>query len=205
VTMARMRLLVITGPSAVGKMTVGRAIAARSDFRLFHNHATIEPLLEVFDYGTLPFMTLMSEWRRRLFEEAAAYGTDLVFTLVWGLELESDASFVRELAAPYVDRRAEVAFAELVADLDTRLARNRTDHRLEVKASKRDLAWSDGNVRELESHVMTTDPRPFDDPARPPVTPGEWLIAQHRHLRLDNTHLTPDEAAEAILTWLNSG
>ena len=36
-----MRLLLITGPPAVGKMTVGRAVAAQSDFRLFHNHHTI--------------------------------------------------------------------------------------------------------------------------------------------------------------------
>ena len=31
-----MRLLVIIGPPAVGTMTVGRELAARSDFRLFH-------------------------------------------------------------------------------------------------------------------------------------------------------------------------
>ncbi len=48
----------VFGPPAVGKMTVGRAVAARSDFRLFHNHAVIEPLLEVFDYGTPPFVRL---------------------------------------------------------------------------------------------------------------------------------------------------
>jgi len=192
-----MRLLVIIGPPAVGKMTVGRAIAARTDFRLFHNHATIEPLLEVFDYGTPPFMTLMGEWRRRLFEEAAAAGTDLVFTFVWGLELERDAAFIAALIAPYVERGAEVAFAELVADLDIRLERNRTEHRLAVKASKRDLDWSDGNVRGLESYVLSTDPH------RDPQTPGERLIAQHRHLRLDNTHLTPDQAADRVLDWLD--
>ena len=47
-----MRLLLIIGPPAVGKMTVGRAVAGSSAFRLFHNHHTIEMLLDVFDYGT---------------------------------------------------------------------------------------------------------------------------------------------------------
>jgi hypothetical protein len=154
--MGRMRLLVIFGPPAVGKMTVGRAIAARSTFRLFHNHATIEPLLDVFDYGTPPFMTLMGEWRRRVVQEAAASGTDLVFTFVWGLDLEEDAVEMKELIAPYVDAGAEVAFVELSADLATRLERNRTEHRLAEKKSKRDLDWSDGNVRELERYVMNT-------------------------------------------------
>ena len=194
----RQRFLLLMGTPAVGKMTVGRAIAARSDLRLFHNHATIEPLLEVFDYGVPPFMRLMGEWRRRLVEEAAAYGTSLVFTFVWGLEFEEDAEFVRSLLAPYAGRGADIAVVELVADLDTRLARNRTEHRLAVKPSKRDLDWSDGNVRDLESCVMVTDP------ARDPQTPGEQLIATYPHLRLDNTHLTPDEAADRILEWLEA-
>lgn len=190
-----MRLLVIFGPPAVGKMTVGRAVAARSSFRLFHNHAVIEPLLEVFDYGTPPFMTLMGEWRRRVVQEAAASGTDLLLTFVWPLQLEGEAEFMAELLAPYVERGAEIAFAELYADLDTRLERNRSEHRLAEKRSKRDLAWSEGNVRELERHVLNT---------RAGVDgPGARMLAAHRHLRLDNTALTPGDAADRILAWLD--
>lgn len=189
-----MRLLVIFGPPAVGKMTVGRAVADRSEFRLFHNHATIEPLLEVFDYGTPPFTTLMGEWRRRVVEEAAGFGTDLLFTFVWGLELEADAVAMEELIAPYAAAGAEVAFVELVADLDTRLARNRTEHRLAEKRSKRDVAWSDDNLRELERHVMST--------RADRQLPADALLSRHPHLVLDNTDLSADEAAEWILAWL---
>ena len=191
-----MRLLVIFGPPAVGKMTVGRAVAARSEFRLFHNHATIEPLLEVFDYGTLPFTTLMGEWRRRVVEEAAAFGTDLLFTFVWGLEIEADAAAMVELITPYAAAGADVAFVELSASLDTRLERNRTEHRLAEKRSKRDVEWSDGNVRELERHVLNTrsDRR----------LPADAVLARYPHLRLDNTDLSADEAAVRILAWLGS-
>ena len=190
-----MRLLVIFGPPAVGKMTVGRAVAARSSFRLHHNHAAIEPLLEVFDYGSPPFTTLMGEWRRRVFEEAAAHGTDLVFTFVWGLDLEGEAALMRDLIAPYVDRGAEVAFVELVADLDTLLVRNRTEHRLAEKRSKRDVDWSDGNVRELERFVMNTGAGPL---------PADDVLSRHPHLVLPNTELSADEAADRILAWLTA-
>jgi hypothetical protein len=195
VTMSPMRLLVIFGPPAVGKMTVGRAVAARSEFRLFHNHATIEPLLDVFDYGTPPFMTLMTEWRSRVVEEAAAFGTDLVFTFVWGLEIEADAAGMAALIAPYADAGAEVAFVELVADLDTRLGRNRTEHRLAEKKSKRDVDWSDGNLRELERHVMNT--------VGASRTPAQDVLDRHPHLVLDNSELSPDDAADLILAWLS--
>jgi hypothetical protein len=192
------RLLVIFGPPSVGKMTVGRAVAARSDFRLFHNHAVLEPLLEVFEYGTPPFMRLLGEFRRRVISEAAASGTDLVLTFVWGLELEDDAREVAAYIRPYVEAGAAVSFVELSADLGTRLERNRTEHRLAEKRSKRDLSWSDDNVREWERHVMNTT---SGDPAD--RTPGERLLEAHRHLRLDNTGISADQAAERILAWLD--
>ena len=191
-----MRLLVVFGPPSVGKMTVGRAVTARSSFRLFHNHAAIEPLLEVFHWGTESFHRLVGQWRRQVIEEAAASGTDLLVTFVWALQLEDDAREVAGYIAPYVDRGADVAFVELYADLPTRLERNRTEHRLLEKRSKRDVDWSDSNVREQEErHTMSTRPDG--------TTPGEWMLAGFRHLRLDNTYLSADQAAERILTWLD--
>ncbi len=38
-----MKLLIIAGDCAVGKMTVGQELAKISDLRLFHNHMMIEP------------------------------------------------------------------------------------------------------------------------------------------------------------------
>lgn len=173
-------------------MTVGRAVADRSAFRLFHNHHTIEPLLDVFDYGTPPFSTLNSEFRRRIIEEAADAGTDLVFTFVWDLDLPEESDWLARLVEPYADR---VAVVELVAGLDTRLARNRTEHRLAEKKSKRDLEWSDANVRGMEAdHRMSSVPG-LD-------APGERLLAQWPHLVLDNTDLPADEVADRILAWL---
>jgi hypothetical protein len=155
----------------------------------------IEPLLEVFDYGTPAFNRLRAGLRRAIIEEAAASGTDLVITFVWGLQLESDAREVADYLAPYVDRGADIAFVELYADLPTRLERNRTEHRLAEKRSKRDVAWSDGNVQEMETHTMSTVPGGS--------TPGERMLNGHRHLRLDNTALPADAAAEQILGWLD--
>ena len=187
-----MRLLLLLGPPAVGKMTVGRAIAERSTYRLFHNHHTIELLLDVFDYGTPPFRALNTEIRSRVIEEAAAAESDLVFTFVMGMDDEDEADHLARLAAPYGD---DVAVVELVADLDTRLFRNRTQLRLAEKRSKRDVEWSDDNVRELEAgYRMTTEPGRD--------APGERLLARWPHLVVDNTDVQPDEVAERVVDWL---
>lgn len=188
-----MRLVVVFGPPAVGKMTVGRAMCARSAYRLFHNHTIIEPLLEVFDHGTPAFNTLVDEFRVRVMEEAAAAGTDLVATFVWSLDLPGEAETVRRYVEPYLARGGSLAFVELVAGLGVRLERNSTEHRLDHKRSKRDVAWSDDNVRAMERHTMSTGSGP---------TRADELLAAYPHLRLDNTELTPEQAADRILAWL---
>lgn len=187
-----MTLLFVFGPPAVGKMTVGRAIADASGFRLFHNHHVLEPLLDVFDYGTPPFNRLLEEFRLRVLEEAAESGVDLVYTLVWGLDLPEDAAYVRRHVQPFVERGRGVAFLELYADLGTRLLRNRTPYRLAEKKSKRDLAWSDENVRDMEQHQLNTGaPSPADE-----------VIADFPHLRIDNSGRTPEDVAAEVLAWL---
>ncbi len=190
-------LLLIIGPPAVGKMTVGRAVCARTGFRLFHNHHTIEPLLEIFGFGTPPFVALNGEFRRRVIEEAAASGTRLIFTFVWNVEEQGDADEVRRLVAPYADAGLPVSFVELYADLPTRLERNTGETRIAEKKSKRDLVWSDAHVRELEtSHVMNTRP------GHP--TPADDVLADFAHLRLDNSGLTPEQSAAEIAAWLDA-
>ena len=87
-----------------------------------------------------------------------------------------------------------MAFVELYAGLETRLERNRTEQRLEAKKSKRDVMWSDGNVRELEQHVLSS--------SAGSATLADELLGRHRHLRLDNTDLPPGQAAEQIFVWL---
>jgi hypothetical protein len=196
-TLRVVRLLVIFGPPSVGKMTVGSALTRLSDFRMFHNHAVLEPLLEVFDYGTPPFKRLLGEFRRRIISEAAGSGTDLVLTYVWALELEEDAREIGDYIRPYVEAGALVSFVELYANLETRLRRNRTEHRLAEKRSKRDVDWSDDNVRQLEQHVMSTGSAEGAD-----RTPGQRLLRQHQYLRLDNTGLSADETARQIVAWL---
>ena len=182
-----MHLVFLFGPQAVGKLAVGRALAARTPYRLLHNHATIEPLLEVFDWGTPPFETLKVEFRRRILEEALASGLPgLVFTYVWALDVPGDTAYVAGLADPVLAAGGRVDFVELYADEQTRLSREGTELRLSAKPSKRDVAWAREHLVDAgRRYRLSTGPDvPFPLP--------------HPHTVLDNTGLTPQEAAEEI-------
>lgn len=185
-------LLILFGPPAVGKMTIGRLVAAEGRFRLFHNHMTIEPLLETFGFGSPPFNTLNGEFRRRVMEEAAGHGVDLIFTVVWALDSQED----REVFESYVEIfKDEVAFVELRADLGTRISRNRTEGRLLHKASKRNLDWSENNVRQMETQWEMTSAAGYHA--------AEHLLSQHPHLVLDTVGLSPEESARRIIDWVD--
>lgn len=189
-----MHLVFVFGPPAVGKMTVGREIASRTGYKLLHNHMPIEPLLEIFEFGTPSFGRLVDDFRRRVIEEAIVSGLPgLVFTMVWGLDLPED----RALVSSYVDvveaAGGRVSFVELYAGLGERLERNRTELRLAEKRSKRDVEWSHGNVVELEAYVMSTGDRP---------TLADDLLERHEHLRIDNTSLSAPEAADRVVADL---
>ena len=46
------KLIMITGPQAVGKMRVGKEIEKITNFKVFHNHMTIDLVNNFFSYST---------------------------------------------------------------------------------------------------------------------------------------------------------
>src|SRR5438270_6300026 len=93
-----MNFVVIFGPPAVGKMTVGQELARLTGYKLFHNHVTIDLVSEYFEFGTPPFSRLVREFRARIIQEAAASEmAGLIFTFVWALDDERDKQFIDEL------------------------------------------------------------------------------------------------------------
>lgn len=179
-------LVLIVGPPAVGKMTVGYELARRTGLKLFHNHDTIELVLRFFPYQAPPFGRLVQEFRRRIFEEVAASELPgLIFTYVWAFDQESDDAAVADLAAVFSARGARVVYVELEAAQAERLRRNRTEFRLAHKPSKRDVAESRARLLEADSRYQLNSGGKFD--GRPD------------YLRIDNTDLAPEEVAERII------
>ena len=185
--------MVLFGPPAVGKMTVGRAVCEHTQFRLFLNHHTIEPLADVFGMGSAPFRALTSEFRHRVVQEAAEADVALMLTLVWNLGGTEDERWMRELVSPYANAGLPISFVELAADLTTRLARNRGEDRLLAKPSKRGFDWSEAHIRDREQWVMNTDPSL--------ELAADALLGSHRHLRLDNQLSDPQDTARQIVAW----
>lgn len=185
-----MQLVIIFGPPAVGKMTVGFELERLTGMPLFHNHMTIELILRFFPYGTPPFNRLVNEFRTRIFEEVAASNlSGMIFTYVWAFDEPEDKAFIDRMTAIFQARGGEVCFVELSSPLDERLRRNETELRLSEKPSKRNVERSRHNLVEMGQRYELN-------------TSGNFFYP-NQHLHVDNTNLTPEEVARQIVERFN--
>ncbi len=180
-----MKLIIISGPPAVGKMTVGRALSEITGYKLLYNHMTLELVNTFFDFGTEPFDRLDKTIRFSIFREVAASDiSGLIFTMVWDHDYTEDNDYIDEIEQIFNAHDAEIYFVELNATLEERLRRNRNPERLLAKPSKRDLSMSEKSLLQFESDCrMQSHPEEF---------PGRKV------LRIDNTTLSPNKLAREI-------
>lgn len=134
-----MKLVLIFGDSAVGKMTVGQELCKIMDLRLFHNHMSIEMTLEVF--GSFHQEAIL-KLRNVIFEEFSKtdnYG--LVFTFMWTFNEQEGWDIVKGITDIFEQQNADVYYVKLDASLEVRLERNRTENRLKIKFPKEILNY----------------------------------------------------------------
>lgn len=172
----------LIGDAAVGKMTVGQELMKITDLRLFHNHMTIEPVIEVFGYF---HGKSISRMRKIIFEEFAAsdnYG--LIFTYMWAFDQKSDWDSVENVTNIFRKNGADVYYVELVAPQEIRLQRNITENRLRHKASKRDI--------EISNQRLINDDKKY----RCVSNDGE--IQFDNYIKIDNSNLSAELVAMMI-------
>ncbi|WP_282605774.1 AAA family ATPase [Pelagibius sp. Alg239-R121] len=184
-----MKLVIIVGPPAVGKMTVGQELEKLSGYKLFHNHMTIEMVAPFFSYGSRQGRRLVQRLRHEFFEAFSEdCGPGYIFTYVWAFGEAGEREYIEGVADKFAKKGHEVFWIELEASLDERLKRNRTENRLKHKPSKRDLAWSDNNVLNMSDEYR--------------LNSSQGEIEHPNYLRIDNTRVSAPESARQIWAYV---
>lgn len=180
-----MKLVLIFGPQAVGKMTVGHELEKITGLKLFHNHMTIELVSNFFSYGSKEGKRLVSLFRQEIFEAVAQSDLEgLIFTYVWAFDMKEDWDYIDKVCNIFESRGGEVYYVELEADLKERLERNKSPHRLEHKPTKRNIEFSERDLLgTMEKYRLNS---------------LEGEIKKENYVRINNTELSPVEVAQII-------
>lgn len=177
-----MKLVIIVGSGAVGKMTVGQELMKQTGLRLFHNHMMIEPVIEIF--GCFNGKAI-SRLREVIFDEFLKSDNDgMIFTYMWDFDSQSDWDYIQILTDRFTAQGAEIFCVELTASQEVRIQRNKTENRLKNKASKRNSDFSENLIlNEDTNHRLVS---------------REGEIPYENYMKIDNSSLEPDVVAKMI-------
>ena len=182
-------LIVICGPQAVGKMTVAESLRDKLKYNLMINHDSIEISDRIFGFGTPAQKEFNISFRKIAFELAIKHNVDLIFTYVCAFDVQAERDYMEGLAALFENNGGNFYFVELSADIETRLKRNETPHRMEMKPSKRNIEWSKKDIlKTAEKYRLNS----YKDEV--------WF---ENHMKIDNTNLEPDNVADKIIEKLS--
>lgn len=180
-----MKFILIFGPQAVGKMTVGQELAKITGLKLFHNHMTIDLVNPFFNFGSETGKRLVNTFRNEIFKAVAVSELEgLIFTYIWAFDQKEDWDYVENICGIFESKGGSTYFVELECDLDTRLERNQTENRLKFKPSKRDTNWSDLELRNsITKYRMNSE---IDE------------IKNKNYIRINNSKLSAEKTALII-------
>lgn len=177
-----MKLVFIIGDAAVGKMTVGQELTKITELRLFHNHMTIEPVIEIF--GRYDGKTIF-ELRDVIFKNFAASGSyGMIFTFMMDFDDPDEWEYLEHVKDYFKPYGCEFYYVELIAPQEVRLERNVSENRLMNKASKRDIEESNQRL--------------IRDDSRHRCVSREGEFPFENYLRIENADISPEDAARMI-------
>lgn len=179
-----MKLLFIFGNAAVGKMTVGQELEKITDLKLFHNHMSIEPVLDIFGEFNFEAVFGIRDVIFEAFSKTDNYG--LIFTYMFCFDSQSNWDYIEHVKSIFLNNNPETEFyhVELVAPFHVRMERNVSENRLEHKKSKRNIEES--NRRVMRENLFY----------RCESEDGE--ISYDNYLKIDNTNMSAEEVAFII-------
>lgn len=116
-----MKLVLLYGPPAVGKLSVAEVLAVKTSFRVLHNHLFIDPAQALFAFGS-PEMAALTRELRAVSLEAARKGGVLGVILTFVYARDRDG-YILGLCEEAEAKSDEVCLVRLTCSLETLEAR----------------------------------------------------------------------------------
>ncbi len=169
-----MKLIIIYGPPAVGKLTVAKELKKITNFKIFHNHMTVDLIEPFIKFGGKTFWKYVEKIRRELFKMAAKENINLIFTFCYVKKL--DDKNISKIIEIIEKNNGKTYFVKLSANKEKIYER--------VKDESRKSHGKIKSTEKLKTLLKTED---FFS-----------QIPHKKSLVIDNTNLSAKQTAEKI-------
>ena len=176
-----MRFILIFGPHAVGKTTVGKELARLTGMKLLSEHMTEELAEAYFERYTSAHKRLAQALNGQIIESVLKnQSNDLIFTYTWPLNVPTERDYVERITDKFRTAGAEIYYVELEAPLEERIRRNR-------------LKQETDNLEKSERQLK-------DAAARFRLNALKSEIGEKNYTIIKNSGISAEDAAEQIIS-----
>lgn len=176
-----MKLILIYGPPAAGKLTVAKELALQTRYKLFHNHLTIDLARDLYPEPGPKRFDLINQLRETVFGWAAKSDVNLIFTFVYGAKIDDD--WVQKVNDIVENNGGELCGVHLTPSHETILGR--------VNQKSRQNSSKLTDVNELTKSLQQYE---FYEPMK-----------LSRNLTINNSNLSPNEVVQKIVSYYELG
>ncbi len=176
-----MKLVIIFGPPAVGKFTVGRELAKQQGFRLLHKQDIFNLLDDFFFFGTPSYRAVDQGIRELIIDKASSlkHISGLIMTFVWAFNDQRDLLFIEKVVKLCKKKGIELYFVELQSSEIERQKRVSSPTRREMEKVS--------TIKGLEELEKDKD-----------FSSNTDYFEKKNYLKLDNTTLSSEKCVELI-------
>jgi chloramphenicol 3-O-phosphotransferase len=171
-----MKLIIIYGAEASGKLTIAKKLAEKTTLKLFHNHISIDVGKVLFNYGEDAYNELVWKVRLLVFESAAKNSLPgIIFT--WAYSHPDFQPLLNRLLVSIKPYNVDVHYVYVSCSQEMLEQRVVSQDRLKI-----------GKISTIEGlHKQQ-------------IAKNHVEIPNTASLILDNTDMPPDEAADMIIS-----
>ncbi|MDR1346317.1 MAG: AAA family ATPase [Bacteroidales bacterium] len=187
------KIIILIGPPAAGKYTIGKILSEKCNYRFLHEHQLLDIASALFNENPIERTTYYFKLRLDIFSDFIKYNTanqSIVTTFVHLFDHDYYSHFMTSFLNMFQKNNYDVYVIELKASYEERIKRNTNEDRLKAKPSKQDIEASIKKINTIEEKSRTNS------------IEGDILFVNYHHAIINTELLSHNEVVDKIIDLL---
>jgi len=187
------KVIIIIGPPAVGKYTIGKMLSTTCNYRFLHEHQVLDIASALFGENPTERTTYYFKLKLDIFSDFIKYNTanqSIITTFVHLFDNDYYNHFITSFLNMFQKNNYDVYVIELEASYEERIIRNINEDRLKAKPSKQNIEASTKKMNTIKEKARTNS------------IESDILFANYHHTVISTELLSENEVVSKIMDLL---